>query len=666
MRRVLFDIIEINIAVSIVILFLCLFAGKLRKRYSAEWMKLVWILLAVRLLIPYNFSLPFTEIRLLNFPGFEQEESILENDTQTNEPRMEVSEIVQNESEIVVQENPEIQNENSEVQKKKPFLVTIWLLGLGICLVYYVINYFIFYRKCQKSMQPIIDEQLEDQVCSLQRIYIEKDNIPIYQSRTISCPMLIGVFCPKLVLPAFKKWERKELELVVAHELWHYKRKDLWLKILMMAVCCLNWFNPLVFVMKKQFFYDMELACDNSVLKNRNGEERETYARIMLSFAGNASKVPTFSTSFWDSKDRMKERIDYMMDMGRKRKGIVSIVITMLFVVMISLLVSCGYKPEEMGDGETSVSWMEEETSVNRVEEDTQPEESIGEETLASDPLIDNDVPVFNFYASDDNGIRMFCNDVCDFVEDCLAVEPIGSEPEYMDHFIIVHGSTQVVFRPTENVTNYDRSTFFNELYVFLNALSLEDNQKELTEVSDPEVTLESLDQEAIDYYLSIQPECTFQTEDGMEYRMIGIDRAAGSSYYALIGTYDGGKTCAFFNCNPYNGSGGTAMWLDFLDENLGFSCLAYSGGTYGSLYRTEDGGKSFAEIMYPSSNILLSDGTYYNPFVMPEKIYEEDGKLYMLVGQGPDGDYYGENGERNGLYVSENLGKTWEYVGER
>ena len=129
MRRVLFDIIEINIAVSIVILFLCLFAGKLRKRYSAEWMKLVWILLAVRLLIPYNFSLPFTEIRLLNFPGFEQEESILENDTQTNEPRMEVSEIVQNESEIVVQENPEIQNENSEVQKKKPFLQLTFFLS---------------------------------------------------------------------------------------------------------------------------------------------------------------------------------------------------------------------------------------------------------------------------------------------------------------------------------------------------------------------------------------------------------------------------------------------------------------------------------------------------------------------------------------------------------
>lgn len=75
MRNVFFDVLEVNIAISILILALSLCAGKLRKRYGAGWMKAVWIFLAVRLLIPYNFSLPFTEIRFLNIPGFEQEDS---------------------------------------------------------------------------------------------------------------------------------------------------------------------------------------------------------------------------------------------------------------------------------------------------------------------------------------------------------------------------------------------------------------------------------------------------------------------------------------------------------------------------------------------------------------------------------------------------------------
>ena len=90
---------------------------------------------------------------------------------------------------------------------------------------------------------------------------------------------------------------------------------------------------------------------------------------------------------------------------------------------------------------------------------------------------------------------------------------------------------------------------------------------------------------------------------------------------------------------DPYLGSGGGAKWISFLEDGqTGFSCLAYSGGAYGSLYRTGDGGKSFQEVQYPSARAVLSDGTYYNPFVMPERVYEEAGKLYMEAGQGRTG----------------------------
>ena len=67
--------------------------------------------------------------------------------------------------------------------------------------------------------------------------------------------------------------------------------------------------------------------------------------------------------------------------------------------------------------------------------------------------------------------------------------------------------------------------------------------------------------------------------------------------------------------------------------------------------------------IEYPSPKFQLPDGTYYNPFVMPEKIYEENGKIYMEVGQGPDGDYYDEQGYCHGLYQSSDDGLNWEFV---
>ena len=61
----------------------------------------------------------------------------------------------------------------------------------------------------------------------------------------------------------------------------------------------------------------------------------------------------------------------------------------------------------------------------------------------------------------------------------------------------------------------------------------------------------------------------------------------------------------------------------------------------------------------------MLSDGTYYNPFVVPEEIYEKEGKLFMEVGQGSDGDYYGADGLCNGLYESVDHGKNWTYIKE-
>ena len=181
-------------------------------------------------------------------------------------------------------------------------------------------------------------------------------------------------------------------------------------------------------------------------------------------------------------------------------------------------------------------------------------------------------------------------------------------------------------------------------------------------EVQMPEVTETKV--EMIERYLKIEPSATYVTEEGMEYRMVAVDRAMGSSFYVLIATNDQGKTGTIVNPDPYNGSGGEARWITFLDENLGYSCLAHGAGSFGSLYRTDDGGCSWVMVDYPSANVKLSDGSFYNPFVMPEKVYEEDGILYMESGQGTDGDYYdAELGFCHGLYRSNDWGLQWEFI---
>lgn len=274
--------------------------------------------------------------------------------------------------------------------------------------------------------------------------------------------------------------------------------------------------------------------------------------------------------------------------------------------------------------------------------------------------------PVFVLHSRSGFSLESYCSDICNFLEYCMENEDFAQNSQILSSLTLSFAGQQTVY-PEVSLNTYDRITFYNHLYTFADAFTVSvlnaANASEKENTSGNNLAPLSPDME--DYYLDLEPDCTFCTAWGTEYRMIGVDRAAGSSYYALIATEDNGQTCVMINPDPYNGSGGTSKWITFLDESLGFSCLAYSGGSYGSLYRTEDGGATFTSVEYPSANAILPDGTYYNPFVMPDEIYEENGQLFLVAGQGPEGDYYGKEGWCSGLYRSEDLGKSWIYVGE-
>lgn len=274
--------------------------------------------------------------------------------------------------------------------------------------------------------------------------------------------------------------------------------------------------------------------------------------------------------------------------------------------------------------------------------------------------------PVFVFYGRSGFSLESYCDDICNFLEYCMKNEDFSQNSQILSSFILSFAGQQTAYTEV-SLDTYEKVPFYNQLYAFADAftISVPNTANASGNENASNDNLVPISPDMADYYLELGPECTFRTAQGLEYRMVGVDRAAGSSYYALIVTKDNGKTCAMLNPDPYNGSGGAAKWITFLDENLGFSCLAYSGGAYGSLYRTEDGGATFTCIEYPSAKALLPDGTYYNPFVMPDKVYEEDGQLFLVAGQGPDGDYYDDEGWCGGLYCSEDLGKSWSFVKE-
>ena len=161
----------------------------------------------------------------------------------------------------------------------------VWVLGMMIMVVRSLISY----KKLQKNLAVKI--HLRD------NIYIADD---------ISSPFVKGILKPVIYLPPGLKEE--EQEYIILHEQCHIKRKDPLFKILAFLALCIHWFNPLVWIAFVLANKDMEMSCDESVLKKKGQEIRADYAASLLSLATGSRRIAGMPLAFGegDTKSRIK------------------------------------------------------------------------------------------------------------------------------------------------------------------------------------------------------------------------------------------------------------------------------------------------------------------------------------------------------------------------
>lgn len=192
-------------------------------------------------------------------------------------------------------------------------------------------------------------------------------------------------------------------------------------------------------------------------------------------------------------------------------------------------------------------------------------------------------------------------------------------------------------------------------------------SEEEAQEISTEEKndTTDNLAQDVdIQYLLDMEPAIQTELENGTQMRLIPTDKACGSYYYELLGVNDG--KCVLYNNNPFEGSGGEAIFMIFEKNEIGFVGLSYSGGCKGCLYRTEDGGKHFEICKIEPVQYKVMDNTTYCPFEIPAKVGQDDEGFYLIMEQGPDGDYYSETfGYCKARYRTTDAGKSWFFQAE-
>jgi len=330
LQRIFSDIIEVALITSGVIAILLLLLPFLRRHYTARWRSWVWLLVAVRLLIPYNPSLPQAPIQLAA-PAQHVTVNVPARETTVLPPQM---------------GNPV----SSPVATPVPItratvpLTTIfslvWILGIAAFLLYHFMGYFLFRRAVRRFSRPVEDERTLAIWNAVRREMHVARPIQLLSCKKVQSPMMTGFFLPVLLLPD-TDYSDTGLHMILKHELVHYKRGDIWYKLLMICANAVHWFNPLVYFMVTASNQDLEMSCDSAVIQDADTASRKQYSETILAAVRKGKMRQTaFSTYFDGGKKTIKERLVNIFDVSRRRKGLLVLCAIIIVVGITGALVA--------------------------------------------------------------------------------------------------------------------------------------------------------------------------------------------------------------------------------------------------------------------------------------------------------------------------------------
>jgi len=212
----------------------------------------------------------------------------------------------------------------SHLERAIPFLLALWIMGAIVFIVISTKKYLQYRNIVLHNAKSVTDINCK---------------IPIVVGVTAHTPMLMGVVRPVIVLPNMHLTD-EELEMVLAHEMVHYRRKDLFVKLLMLVANAMHWFNPAVYALNQQLNTACELSCDEKVVSEMDTQNRRFYGETILQVLQHSTIQRSlvdnvvFATNLCNSKKNFKRRLISMMNTKKMKKSIVALALaTGLLVV---------------------------------------------------------------------------------------------------------------------------------------------------------------------------------------------------------------------------------------------------------------------------------------------------------------------------------------------
>lgn len=309
MEGIFVKLLNMSVSASGFILIAVLLRALLKR--SPKWIHcLLWGLVAVRLVCPLSFESSFSLAPRADF--VETKLGVQREDGRYMNSATDVSKVLNDDLDNA--QNKNLANKgNADRQGDWKKISWTWFVGAVLLLSYAAISYLRFRKKVQASVR------LRD---------------GIYVCDNIRTPFILGVIRPGIYLPS--DMDEVQTDNVIAHERAHLSRLDQVWKPLGYCLLAVYWFNPLCWLAYVLFCRDMELACDEKVIRDMDVEDKKVYSRVLLSFSDPSHRIAAGPLAFGEIG--VKKRIQSVLNYRKPAFWMVGLAILALVVTSLCFL----------------------------------------------------------------------------------------------------------------------------------------------------------------------------------------------------------------------------------------------------------------------------------------------------------------------------------------
>ncbi|MGE6515761.1 M56 family metallopeptidase [Lysinibacillus sphaericus] len=324
------SILNMSVDASLLLIIVLLMRILVRNKVPKQTFLILWGIVACKLLIPYSFYSKLSIQPMLK--------NLFVTLTHSNN-----SESMHNTIEIAQTSNTFYHQ--LLLVMTSDFILYLWACGgIGV-LLFFVVAYVRFYKEFQTAI-PVRNNEYLNQWLNEHQL---KRTIQIAVSDRITTPLTYGIFKPVILLPKSTNWEdAASIQFILTHELIHIKRFDILWKVILTIMVALHWFNPLVWLMYFLVNRDIELSCDERVIRQFGDKAKSAYARSLINMADETYTVAPLCNHF--SKNGIEERIVSIMTL--KKKSVLGTALACTLVIGgMTVFAATGQEPPTLKEG---------------------------------------------------------------------------------------------------------------------------------------------------------------------------------------------------------------------------------------------------------------------------------------------------------------------------